>query len=166
MERVTVTAKPPSSVVTLTALFVLIATLPLALVPIAFGVGVTGGTLGIVGTAIGSRRVLGVGVLAILLGGLLAGAQGLPVPGLGMSIVGALLVWDAGEQSVSVAGQVGQAGDPERPIVVHVAVTVVGAVVVGSAVYLVYAVASGGQPVVALVLLLIGATFIISSLRL
>jgi hypothetical protein len=161
-----VTPRPTRTAVGLTAGFAIVAVLPLLVVPITVPAAAAGGTLSIVGTVVGSRRVLGVGVIALLAGSLLAGSQGLPVPLLAVATVGALLVWDVGEQSISVARQLGRASDVERPIFVHAAVSTVGSVAIAAGVSLVYTMASGGQPIETLVLLLVGGAFIVTSLNL
>lgn len=161
-----VTRRPPWTAVALTSGFAFVAVVPLAVTPIALVAGLAGGTISVAGTVVGSRRVLGVGVLALLAGTLLAGSLGLPVSLLAVAALGALLVWDTGEQAISLARQLGRSGDVERPLFVHVAVALIGAVVVAVAVSLVYGAASGGQPVETLVLLLLGGALIVTSLEL
>ncbi|WP_158854922.1 hypothetical protein [Halorhabdus sp. CUG00001] len=161
-----ITPRPHGRAIFATGAFALLAVTPLAPVPPAFAVGLAGALPALLGTALGSRRILGLGVLVLSGGTLLAGSEGLPVPFLSAAMIGTVLVWDVGEQSINVAAQIGRAGDLDRPIFVHAAISSLGAMGVAVPVYILYSVAVGGQPVGTLLLLLIGAGFIISSLRL
>ena len=161
-----VTRRPTRTAVALTGGFVAVAVLPLLVVAVTIPAGVLGGTLSVIGTAVGSRRLLGVGVVTLLAGALLASTQGLPLLLSIVVAVGALLVWDVGEQSINVARQLGRDSDGERPIFVHAAVSLVGFVVIAPGVSLVFSLASGGQPIEALLLLLIGGAFIVMSIDL
>ena len=87
-----VTRRPTRTAVALTGGFVAVAVLPLLVVAVTIPAGVLGGTLSVIGTAVGSRRLLGVGVVTLLAGALLASTQGLPLLLSIVVAVGALLV--------------------------------------------------------------------------
>ncbi|WP_449272326.1 DUF7519 family protein [Halorhabdus salina] len=67
------------------------------------------------------------GVFVLNSGTFRAGSEGLPVPFLSAAMVGTVLGWGVGEQSISVAAQVGWTGDLDRPIFVHAAISRLGA---------------------------------------
>ena len=112
-----------------------------------------------------SRRLLGVSVAFLLLGVLFAGLVGAPPESLLVAMVATVLVWDAGENAISVGEQLGREADTRRLEVVHLAAGTALATAVAGVGYAVYEVASGGQPAAAIVLLLLGAILLISTLR-
>lgn len=85
-----------------------------------------------------------------------------------LSILGAafaIVAWDVGEHTHSLAGYVGRSGRSRHAILTHTGLgLLVGLVPVGVG-YLVYSLAPGGRPLSALVLLLLAALFVIVSLR-
>ncbi|WP_135826469.1 DUF7519 family protein [Halorussus ruber] len=118
-----------------------------------------------VGVVVGSRRglTLGAGVLLLsaLVGGLLSGAAYLLLPG----VIATVLAWDFGEQAVNVGEQLGRGADTTQLEVTHAAGSTVVGVGAGALGYGVYLVSSGGQPVTALVFLLLAAVVLTSALR-
>lgn len=146
-----------------------------------YGAGVSGtaqtalfaaGALGLVALAAGAFRGVrryvtlgGVGLFAaVLVAGV--GARGLaPSPPLLLGFVGAAVAWDVGEHGVVVGEQLGRETDTARLVVVHAAASlVVGAFAAGLG-YGVFAAATGGQPVSALVLLLVGLLALVAAVR-
>ncbi|ERJ05806.1 hypothetical protein HLRTI_002199 [Halorhabdus tiamatea SARL4B] len=157
--------RPPRFAVLLTGGAVTVATLALSLVPEAGVLALVGGVLAVAGTARGSRRVLGLGTLLELAGGVLAGAASLPAGLVLVGIVGAVLGWDIGEQSINAAQQLGSDAVVVRSVVVHAAAsTLVGAVSIGL-VYTTYLVATGGQPLAVLAAFLVGGGLVLLAMR-
>jgi hypothetical protein len=118
-----------------------------------------------VGVVAGSRRglTLGAGVLLLsaLVGGLLSGAAYLLLPG----VIATVLAWDFGEQAINVGEQLGREADTAQLEATHAAGSTVVGVGAGALGYGVYLVSSGGQPVTALVFLLLAAVVLTSALR-
>lgn len=159
------TGNPPRFAVGLTGGAVAVATLALALVPGAGLLAFAGGVLAVAGTARGSRRVLGLGVVLQLAAGLFAGAAALTPGLLLVGILGAVLGWDIGEQSINVTQQLGADATAVRSVVVHAAAsTLVGAVSI-VVVYATYLVSAGGQPLSALAAFLVGGGLVLLAMR-
>lgn len=110
------------------------------------------------GLLLGATGVLGLGML---FGGFAGGGPA----ALLTAGVGVVLTWDIGEHAIGIGEQLGRETEAKRIETVHtVAGIVVGAV--GVTISLgVYQAATGGQPIVALVFLLIGAVALVSALR-
>jgi hypothetical protein len=132
-------------------------------------VGLPASSLGVllvgVGVFRGSRRVLTYGTAALLLGLVLAGWSGAVPEALVAGALFALVGWDVGEHGIGVGEQLGRESDTTRVELVHAAATTfVGAftAVVG---YGTYRAATGGEPVTALVFLLVGAVALVAALR-
>lgn len=133
------------------------------------GVGALGGILGLlfvaVGVVRGSRRLVTVGsfvlLLGILAGSLVAAPPELLIPG----AIATVLAWDFGEQAINVGEQLGREADTQTLEVMHAASSTVIGITAGGVGYGMYLAGSGGQPVTALVLLLIAALALTSALR-
>lgn len=134
--------------------------------PTAGGVGALGTVLVVVGLVRPSRRILGAGAIAVAVAVLVANAFGGPGAGASLvGVIGAALAWDVGEHALGLGEQLGRETDVTRNVAVHTAASLtVGAVSAGVA-FGVYSAAAGGQPVVALVFLLVGAVALASAIR-
>lgn len=163
----TVTRKPPRLGVALAALAGAVGAAALGLVSLpGGGVAAAGVALVTVGTQVSSRRVLGAGATALIVGVLLAG--GLSSAGPGPLLVGGLaaaLSWDLGEHAVGIGEQLGRETDATRNVATHAAGSVAVGAVAAAVSFGVYVAAAGGQPVVALVFLLVGAIALVSAVR-
>lgn len=157
--------RPPQFAVFLTAGAVTVATLGLALVPAAGALALVGGVIAVAGTARGSRRVLGGGIVLQLAAGVLAGASSLPPGLLLVGVLGTVLGWDVGEQSINVAQQLGREATAVRSVVVHAAGSTLVAAVSIVVVYATYLVSAGGQPLVALAAFLGGGGLVLLAMR-
>ncbi|ELZ74714.1 hypothetical protein C455_17267 [Haloferax larsenii JCM 13917] len=113
----------------------------------------------------GSRRILdaagGIYVLALLLGGL--GDAGSEV--LLLAAIASILAWDIAENALSVGDHLGRETDTTRLEVVHAATTLVVLTVGAGMVFAIGTAASGGQPITAVVLLLVGVIALVAGLR-
>jgi hypothetical protein len=118
-----------------------------------------------VGLLTGGRRTLGAGGTLLVGGVLFAGVQGAGPETLLFGLLTAVLAWDVGEHGIGVGEQLGREADTTRLELVHAgASTFVGVVAAGVG-YGAYLGATGGQPVTALVFLLLGAVMLVSVLR-
>jgi hypothetical protein len=131
----------------------------------ALAVGVAGLVVVALGVVRGSRRAVTLGATALLVaalvGGLFSGAPYLLLPG----VIGTVLAWDFGEQAISVGEQLGREADTTQLEITHAAASTVVGVGAGALGYGIYLVSSGGQPVPALVFLLLAAVVLTSALR-
>lgn len=112
----------------------------------------------------GSRRLLGTGVATLFGSVVVASFIGTPLVALVPAMVGTVVLWDVGENAISVSEQVGAAGVAWRGQLLHAAVST--AVVAGfaTAVTLVYRVSTGGYPLLAVTLLVVGAVIVLVGL--
>lgn len=111
-----------------------------------------------------SRRLLIAGVAVLFVGLVAASTAGVPPWLVLVGSAGTVLTWDLGDHAVSLADQLRAEGRRERVEVVHAAAStlVVGAVAVAG--YAVFALSTGGQPSLALALLVIGAVIALAAL--
>jgi hypothetical protein len=117
------------------------------------------------GLLAGSRRLATYGTAGLLVGVVVAGLRGAGPASLLVGLLGAVLAWDITDHGVSVGQHLGREADTRRVELVHAAASLlVGSVGAGVG-YLVYVVATGGQPVSALVLLLVGVVVLVGALR-
>ncbi|MFC4407466.1 DUF7519 family protein [Haloarchaeobius iranensis] len=133
--------------------------------------GVVAG-LGIValapGLVVGSRRLVHAGGVVLAAGMVVAGATGAGAAAELFLLVGTaatVVAWDVGQNAVGLGQQLGQEAETTRAELAHIGATlVVGGVTVGVA-YGLYQVAGTGQPLPALVMLLVAALVLTTALR-
>ncbi|WP_458188591.1 DUF7519 family protein [Haladaptatus sp. NG-WS-4] len=133
------------------------------------GVGALVGLLGLLFVALGvvrgSRGGVTVGSFVLLLGVLAGGLVSAPPELLLPGAMATVLAWDFGEQAINVGEQLGREADTQTLEFTHAAASTVVAVSAGGVGYGIYLVGSGGQPMTALVFLLIAAVALTSALR-
>ncbi|WP_227355251.1 DUF7519 family protein [Haladaptatus salinisoli] len=133
------------------------------------GSGALAGLLGLalvaLGVVRGSRRGVTVGSFALLCGVLAGGLVSAPAELLIPGAMATVLAWDFGEQAINVGEQLGREADTQRLELTHAAASTVVAVSAGGVGYGMYLLGSGGQPMTALVSLLIAALALTSALR-
>lgn len=150
-----------------------------ALAVVAAGVSVVGTTLGEVsgalagvaglvvlglGLVVASRRAVTAGCGLLFVGILHAGAAGAGPEPLLVGTVGAVVAWDVGDNAIGLGRQLGRAADTRNAELVHAAASLaVGGATAGVG-YGVYLAAAAGQPLTALVFLLLGAVVLVSAL--
>lgn len=128
-------------------------------VPAIAGLAVLG-----VGLVRGRRRAVTAGGALLFAGVVVAGAVGGSPEPLLLGTIGAVMAWDVGENGVSIGLQLGRAANTHRAELVHATASLlVGAVTAGVG-YGVYLGAASGQPLTALVFLLLGAVVLVSAL--
>jgi hypothetical protein len=159
--------RPPPLAATLAVLAAVAAVAALAVAGglLALGVGV----FGLVGVAVGSfrpaPRLLGVGVTGLVVGVAAAGVGGAAAESLVVATLGSVLAWDYGQFGVEVGRQVGRAAETRRLILAHGATSLLVGVAAVTVAYGVFRAAAGGQPVTALVFLLLGVVALVAALR-
>jgi hypothetical protein len=126
------------------------------------------GLVGLLGIGVGvwqrSQRVLTLGVLGVFTAIVVAGTHGAgPVRLLGAT-VGLVVAWDSAENALTLGEQLGSRSASRRPEIVHAGTTAFVTALGAAGVYGVFRFATGGQPVVALFALLIGALLILGAL--
>jgi hypothetical protein len=163
---VPVTRAPPRLSIGMATAAALLGLVSVALASVAgAGVAAVGLAVVVVGLVRGRRRWLTAGAVGLFAGVLVAGARGSPPEPLLVGLLGAALAWDVGEHGIGVGEQLGREADTTRVEVVHAAASTAvgtGGVVLGYGVFLV---ATGGQPVTALVFLLVGVVALVAALR-
>lgn len=132
---------------------------------LSLAAGAAGLLLVTLGVVRASRRAVTLGaatlLVAALVGAILASLQVLVLPG----VMAAILAWDLGEQAITVGEQLGRETETTNLEVAHAAGSTAVAVSSGGIGYAIYLVAAGGQPVTALVFLLLAAVVLTSALR-
>ena len=167
-ERVELDRRPPTLAVTLAlsaagvaVAAVLLGGSALAVAPAAVGLLAILG-----GTAVASRRILTLGAVSLLAAVVLGAAV---APGLGaeatlVAVVGALLAWDVGQHGIEIGEQIGRTVPSARLVLVHVAGSLLVGTVAAAFAYGVFVVAAAGQPVTAVVFLLLGVVALVAAL--
>ncbi len=113
----------------------------------------------------GSRRLLDVAGGLLFVGLLAGGALGGSTEALLVAAIASVLAWDLAENSLSVGDHLGRETDTTRLELVHGATTLVVLAISAGVVYAIGIVASGGQPIAAVVLLLVGAIALVAGIR-
>lgn len=158
--------RPPPVAVALVGVIGAVATSAMVPAGTPLLAGALGTALAAIGVALCSRRALAVGATLLGAGAVAAGLYGLGGIGTATAALGCLLVWDVGDQAISVTAHVGRGGRPMAAIGVHAAASTIAAGSVLAVVAGLAGVTTGGQPVVALVLALVGGLFVVGSFRL
>jgi hypothetical protein len=161
-----VTHAPPPLSVALSLLFGATALVGIGLAAVA---GLPFAALALVAVAIGllrgGRSWLARGAVLGTVGVLVAGVRGGAPEPLLVGLLGTVLAWDVGEHAIGLGEQLGREATTVRVEVVHAAASLAvgaGATTLGYGVYLG---ATGGQPVAALVFLVVGVVSLVAALR-
>ena len=126
------------------------------------GIGVP---LVLAGVVFGWRRAVTIGAFVVFAGVVLAGVREAPPEGLLVGTAAVVLAWDLGENAIGLGEQLGRAARTRRAEITHAALaTLVGVVAVALG-YAVFRLATGGQPLAALVFLLAAAIALLEALR-
>lgn len=131
----------------------------------AVGVGVVATATLAYGLREGSERLLGAGVATLVGALLLGGVLGTPAELLVIAAGATILAWDVGDNALGVGEQLGRNARTGRLELVHAAASLAVAVVGSAVAYGVFRLAGGGRPVLAVVLLLLGATILVAVLQ-
>lgn len=114
----------------------------------------------------GSRSWVSLGIVSLFVGILTVGVLGTaPIPLLLISAVGLVVAWDVGQHAITIGEQFGRTTPTQRGELVHAAGSGLVGILGAGGVYGVYWAGTGGQPVLAILLLLLGAILLVWSLR-
>lgn len=131
----------------------------------ASGLAATLGVVLLVAAArVGDRRLVSVGAVALLGGVLVAGVAGASTGSLLVGVGATVFAWDAGGTSIDLGAQLGRAADTRRLEIVHAAASAGVATASAAVGYAVFLVMAGGQPVTALLLLLLAGALLVAAL--
>ena len=111
-----------------------------------------------------SRRLLGVGVVALFSAVVVGSLAGAPLAALVPAMAGTVLVWDLGENAIAVSEQLGAESATRRGQLLHAAVSTGVVVGFATAVTAVFRVSTGGYPLLAVTLLVVGALIVLVGL--
>lgn len=148
---------------TLALVTALIAVLTVAFssVILAIPIGVVSLVLVGLGLLSGYRTAIGLGVGLIFFGLILTGTfLNASVETMLVGTVATILTWDLGENAISVGEQLTSDASSVRTEAFHAAASSIVGVVGAGLAYAVYASASGGKPLPALVFMLVGVIFV------
>lgn len=127
--------------------------------------GVAGLVLVGLGVVRGRRSAVTLGAWLALAGVVVAGLGEAPPEALLVGTAAAVLAWDLGEQAITVGDQLGRAASTRTLELVHAAYSTIVAVAGIAVGYGLFLLATGGQPVTALVVLLGAALALAAALR-
>lgn len=133
--------------------------------PVALVLGVPGTVLVAAGSITGARRSIGYGLFSLAIGIVIAGVSGVDPISLVLSTLLAVLSWDAGRYAITIGEQLGRDAETTRIELAHTALNATVGIAGTGLGYATYLVVSGGQPVLAVILLLSGAVVLLASLR-
>jgi hypothetical protein len=139
--------------------------LALVLVPLAALVGAVGLLALVLGVRRGTRAAVTGGAAGLFVGVLIAGVFGAPSELLLLATAATVVSWDVAENAVGLGNQLGREADTARAELVHAAASVALAVSAATVGYLGFRFGGTGNPITALVLLLVGAVVLISVFR-
>lgn len=142
------------------------AVMQIALVSIVAAVPAMAGLVGAVaGVRTRRRWLVELSAMGIFLGVVLAGiVRSVPLLLVGAAI-GTVLVWDFGEQAITVGEQVCARAHTRRGELQHAAASTGVGVIIGGLTLVVHGLATGGFPAAALVALLVAALLLASAVR-
>jgi len=126
------------------------------------------GAIGLVllwaGLVRGSTATVTTGAFGVFLAAIIAGSQSAPIIPVLASIVFAVVAWDTGGNAISIGKQLGRSANTMRVEVVHIGASFAVGLLTAGIGYAIYVFGTGGQPVAAVVFLLLGAVLLIATL--
>ena len=137
------------------------------------GLGGSGGWIGLapLGAAVvavglwrGDRRLLTAGCGALFCAALVTGLSGVAPARVVLSVGATLVAWDVGEHAITVGEQLGRRATTWRLELLHAAGTLAVATVGVGVVSLLFVLGGGGQPLVALLCLLVGVVALLTAI--
>ena len=130
----------------------------------ALACGLLGLALVGLGLVRGSRSGVTAGAVGLFVGALVAGAGGAPALAVALGVAAAVVTWDVGTNAIDVGDHLGREARTRRIEAVHAAASISVGVVTTGIGYGIYRATAAGQPLAALVLLLIAAVLLSSAL--
>lgn len=130
----------------------------------ASALGFAAGVLGVAvlagGVAGGRQGTVSMGALLVLTGVLYAGVLGAPAAAVLLGVVAAAVAWDLGGYAIGVGVQLGRAANTRRLEVVHAAASLGVGLAAAGVGYGVFLLGGGGQPLAALLALLVAVVLV------
>lgn len=155
--------RPSSVAAVLVGLLGLVIVTPYSTVSLALsGVGFVGLVAGL---AVDSRTLVTLGPVGLFAGAVAAGAGNAPVALTLCAILAAVLAYDFGATAVDLGAQLGQEADTRRLELIRLATSSFVGCAIGGVSYLVYVVGTGGQPLSAVVAMLLAVVVLFVALR-
>lgn len=119
----------------------------------------------VVGVVRSSRSLATVGPIGLFAGAVAAGVADPPVAVVLFGVLAAVLAYDFAATAIDLGAQLGRESDTQRLELIHVATSSFAGVAVAVVSYLVYLFGSGGQPISAVVGLLLAVVVLFVALR-
>ncbi len=141
-----------------------LATVALASVPVAAGIGAVGVALLAAGLFGHSRRLLELSALALGAGVVSGGALGATVPATAFAALCAIVAWDVADHGFELGAQIGRNAETRRNELTHAGGSLVVGALTAAVAYGTFVGMAGGQPITALVFLLCGAVALVLAL--
>ncbi|WP_058365955.1 DUF7519 family protein [Haloparvum sedimenti] len=158
--------RPPMASVVAGTVFALLSVLACAAASAQGALVATVGLLAlVVGLVRASRRALTWSVALYVAGFVVAGLSGADPAPLVAAAVALTLAWDAADHALSLGEHVGRDARSRRNQFVHAGTNALVGLLTGGVAYGTYVAATGGQPVAALVFLLLGAVAVVTAFR-
>lgn len=130
--------------------------------------GVWLGLLGVLlagaGVYQGSRGTLGAGVVVLFGGVVVGGLLSVPATVLVPAMIGTVLAWDIGENAITVGEQFPEEAETWRGEMLHATTSTIVVTAFAVAVVAVYTVSTGGYPLAAVTLAVVGALIVLIGL--
>lgn len=131
----------------------------------ALVVGTAGFGLLAVGLLRGSNGNVTVGAFGLFVAAITSGAGGAPIGPVLLSVITAVLAWDYGGTAISIGRQLGTEARTGRIEAVHMGASALVGISTAGVGYGLYWAGSGGQPITAVVFLVLAAVFLVLALR-
>lgn len=126
----------------------------------ALVINTIGVTVFLWGVGRGRQRAVTTGASIVFIGALVAGVRGVPAGPLLVAVTGTVVAWDTGSTAISIGRQLGRVADTTRIELVHSTASVGVGVVAAVVGFGLFRTATGGQPVTALLFLLVAAVLL------
>lgn len=137
---------------------------PFALITLPLGIG----AIGMIAWSLlrgGSRKLVSLGTASLFISILISGGFGAPLEFLLLSTIATVLAWDIGQNAIGLGEQMGRRAETRRNEITHAAASTFVAFAAGGLGYLIYFTSSGGHPVSALALVLLGVVLLVWAIR-
>lgn len=133
--------------------------------PTAVAACLVGVTVLFVGLLLPRPGVITVGAVCVLTGVVLAGLAGASGLAVGVGFVGAVVAWDVGHNTLSHGRHVGRDAASPAPEAVHAGASLLAGLVAVVLGFVVFVLATSGQPATAVAFLTLGAVLLVLAVK-